>query len=188
MTDAREYVPGLANVPAAESSICFLDGTIGKLQYRGYPIEILADHSTFEEVAYLLLFGRLPTADQLAEFDEELKASRGVKFRIIDLLKTLPESGHPMDALTSAVAAMSMFYPGNHVDDLAFRRACAVRLIAKFPTVVAAWQRIRSGDDPIKSRRELSHAANFLFILDGEEPDPLVARTLDVALILHAEH
>jgi citrate synthase len=183
-----EYVPGLANVPAAESSICYLDGNIGKLQYRGFPIETLAEHSTYEEVAYLLLYGTLPTQAQLSRFDAELKRERKVKFRIIDLLKVLPESGHPMDALISAVAAMSMFYPGDHVHDAKFRNACMIRLIAKFPTMVAAWQHIRNGDDPIKSRPDLGHAANFLYILTGEEPDPLIARTMDVALLLHAEH
>jgi len=179
MSDDREYVPGLANVPAAESNVCYLDGNIGKLQYRGYPIEVLAERSSFEEVAYLLLYGALPTGPQLNGFDQELRRSRTVKFRINDLLKTLPESGHPMDALMAAVSAMSMFYPGDHVNDAEFRNACCVRLIAKLPTIVAAWQRIRSGDDPHRSRPELGHAANFLYILNGEEPEPL---------ILHAEH
>ncbi len=184
----REYVPGLANVPAAESSVCYLDGSIGKLQYRGFPIEVLAEQSTFEEVTYLLLNGALPTQTQLQAFDAELRKARNVKFRLIDMLKTLPESGHPMDALSASVAAMSMFYPGDHVNDDAFRRACAVRLIASLPTLVAAWQRIRSGDEPIKSRPDLSHAANFMYILTGEEPDPLTTKVMDVALILHAEH
>jgi citrate synthase len=186
--ELRDFVPGLANVPAAESSVCYLDGSIGKLQYRGYPIETLAEHSTYEEVAYLLVYGELPTAAQLAEFDAKLRKERKVKFRIFDLLKVLPESGHPMDALNAAIAATSMFYPGDHVNDPAFRNDCIVRLIAKCPAIVAAWQHIRNGDDPIKSRADLGHAANFLFILSGEEPDPLLAHTMDVALILHAEH
>jgi citrate synthase len=188
MTEAREYVPGLANVPAAESSVCYLDGNVGKLQYRGYPIEQLAEHSTFEEVAYLLVYGELPAQSQLTRFDADLRKSRKVKFRIIDLLKTLPESGHPMDALGAAVAATSMFYPGDHVNDAEFRNDCVIRLIAKLPTIVAAWQRVRNGDDPIKSHPDLGHAANFLYILNGEEPEPLIAHTMDVALILHAEH
>lgn len=182
------YVPGLANVPAAESSVCYLDGRVGKLQYRGFPLDVLATHSSYEEVAYLLLYGALPTREQLDRFDARLRRERKVKFRIIDLLKTLPESGHPMDALMSAMAAMSMFYPGDHVNDAEFRDACCIRLIAKLPTVVAAWQRIRQGDDPIKPRDDLGHAANFLYILSGDEPDPLIARTMDVAFILHAEH
>jgi citrate synthase len=188
MTETQRFAPGLANVPAAESSVCYLDGSIGKLQYRGYPIELLAEHSTYEEVSYLLLYGALPNQEQLARFDADLRRERKVKFRIIDLLKTLPESGHPMDAVTAAVAALSMFYPGDHVNDAEFRNACVIRLIAKLPTIVAAWSQIRMGDDPIKSRADLSHAANFLYILTGEEPDPLMVRTMDVALILHAEH
>lgn len=182
------YVPGLANVPAAESSVCYLDGRVGKLQYRGFPLNVLAENSTYEEVAYLLLYGALPTHEQLERFDAKLRRERKLKFRIIDLLKTMPESGHPMDALMSAMAAMSMFYPGDHVNDAEFRDATCIRLIAKLPTVVAAWQRIRQGDDPIKPRDDLGHAANFMYILSGEEPDPLIARTMDVAFILHAEH
>ncbi len=188
MTETLEYIPGLAGVPAARTSICQIDGSVGKLQYRGYPIEVLAERCAFEEVAYLLLFGELPTQSQLDGFRQELIAERGLKFRIIDVLKILPESGHPMDALTAAVAAMGMFYPGDHVTDPDFRRLCAVRLIAKMPTIVAAWHRIRRGDDPIKPNPELSHAANFLYMLEGEVPTTLAARVFDVALILHAEH
>jgi citrate synthase len=188
MVDESKYVPGLAGVPAARSSVCYLDGTVGKLQYRGYPIEALAESCTYEEVAYLLLFGKLPTHTELDAFAEQLKRKRRLKFRIVDLLKSLPESGHPMDALTAAVAALSMFYPGDHVEDVANRHETAIRLVAKVPTIVAAWHRIRRGDDPIKPRMDLGHAANFLYMLEGVEPSPLVARVFDVALTLHAEH
>ena len=188
MSKEYEYVPGLAGVPAARTSVCYLDGTIGKLQYRGYPIEVLAERCTFEEVSYLLLFGRLPTRAELAAFDEELKSERRLKFRIIDVLKQLPESGHPMDALTAAVATMGMFYPGDHVEDADFRRLTVVRIIAKIPTIVAAWHRIRRGDDPIKPREDLNHAANFLYMLDGRVPSKTAERIFDVGLILHAEH
>ncbi|NLY94321.1 MAG: citrate synthase [Myxococcales bacterium] len=187
MTD-YPYVPGLAGVPAARTSVCYLDGNIGKLQYRGYPIEVLAEHCTFEEVTYLLLFGKLPTRNELAAFDAELKSERRLKFRIIDVLKQLPESGHPMDALTAAVATMGMFYPGDHVEDAEFRRLTVVRIIAKLPTIVAAWHRIRRGDDPIKPREDLGHAANFLYMLDGRVPSKTAERVFDVGLILHAEH
>jgi citrate synthase len=188
MASVPEYVPGLAGVPAARSSVCYLDGSVGKLQYRGYPIEDLAQSCTYEEVAYLLLFGRLPNKAELERFDAELKAERKLKFRIIDVLKQLPESGHPMDALTAAVAAMGMFYKGDHVRDLEFRRLSAIRLVAKLPTVIAAWHRIRQGEDPIKPRDDLSHAANFLYLLTGQEPLETSVKVFDVALILHAEH
>ncbi len=188
MTDAPQYIPGLAGVPAARSSVCLIDGKVGKLQYRGYPIEQLAERCTYEEVVHLLLFGKLPDADTLATFRKELTAERHLKFRIVDVLKHLPESGHPMDALTAAVAGMGMFYPGDHVADLEFRRLSAIRLVAKLPTVVAAWHRIRRGDNPIEPRSDLGHAANFIYMLEGEEPDELAAKVVDVALSLHAEH
>ncbi len=186
--DLPEYIPGLAGVPAARTSVCFIDGKAGKLQYRGYPIDVLAKDGSYEEVAYLLLFGRLPSRRELDAFKAELIAERGLKFRIIDVLKSLPESGHPMDALTAAVAVMGMFYSGDHVEDTQFRRLSVIRLIAKIPTIVAAWHRIRRGDDPIKPSKELGHAANFLYMLEGEVPTALAERVFDVALILHAEH
>ena len=101
MKEVHPYAPGLADVPAAESGVCYLDGSIGKLQYRGYPIEVLAERASYEEVAYLLLWGELPTQPQLAQLQQELRAARKVKFRIIDLLKTLPESV-PIAADTTA--------------------------------------------------------------------------------------
>jgi len=183
-----EYIPGLAGVPAARSSICLIDGSVGKLQYRGYPIEVLAEQCSYEEVAYLLVFGRLPTTQQLEQFRNQMIAERGLKFRIIDLLKTLPESGEPMDALTAAVAAMGMFYKGDHISDPEFLRLSVIRLLAKVPTIVAAWDRIRRGDDPIKPSTELGHAANFLYMLEGQVPTRLAEKVFDVALILHAEH
>ena len=188
MEESQEYSPGLAGVPAAKTSVCYLDGSVGKLQYRGYPIEVLAQNGTFEEVTYLLLYGKLPNVAELARFDAELKHARKIKFRIIDLLKTLPESGHPMDALTAAVAAMGMFYKGDHVEDAEFRRLSAIRLVAKLPTIVAAWHRIRRGDDPIQPRADLGHAANFLYMLEGVVPAETPAHIFDVAMILHAEH
>ena len=188
MTEAPEYIPGLAGVAAARSSICLIDGSVGKLQYRGYPIEVLAERCSYEEVAYLLVFGRLPTATQLDDFRNQMIAERGLKFRIIDLLKTLPESGQPMDALTAAVAAMGMFYKGDHIADPEFLRLSVIRLLAKVPTIVAAWDRIRKGDDPIRPSTELSHAANFLYMLEGKAPTSLAVKVFDVALILHAEH
>ncbi|MDH5493514.1 MAG: citrate synthase [Myxococcales bacterium] len=188
MADAPVYIPGLAGVPCARSSVCLIDGSVGKLQYRGYPIEVLAEHCSYEEVSYLLLFGRLPLQDELRAFEAELAQERRLKFRIVDVLKCLPESGHPMDALTAAVATMGMFYSGDHVEDLEFRRLSAIRLVAKLPTIVAAWNRIRHGDEPVEPRMDLGHAANFLYMLDGKEPEPLAAKIVDVALVLHAEH
>ena len=183
-----EFVPGLAGVPAARSKVGLVDGKNGKLQYRGFPIETLADRCTFEEVTYALLFDRLPTERELSDFTASLAAERALKFRVVDVLKNFPASGHPMDALIASVANLGMFYTGDHVTDLDFRHQSVVRLIAKLPTLVAAWHRVRRGDEPIAPRADLGHAANFLYMLEGEAPDPLVAHVFDVALILHAEH
>ncbi len=188
MADHVPYVPGLAGVPATRSSVCFIDGERGKLQYRGYPVEILADRCSFEEVAYLLLFGDLPNEAELTQFKEELAVERRLKFRIVDILKLFPESGHPMDALAATIAAMGMFYPSDQSLDRESARKTAVRLVAKVPTIVAAFHRIRRGDDPIAPRADLGHAANVLYMLNGSEPELLVANALNTMLVLHAEH
>jgi citrate synthase len=182
------FVPGLAGVPCAESAISFIDGERGILEYRGIPIQELADHSTFEETTYLLLFGKLPTAAELEKFSGDLMHHRRLKFRIVDLLKCLPEHGHPMDALQATVAALGMFYPAKDVSDAEVRYSSVVRLIAKLPTIVTSFHRMRHGDEPVPPRDDLNHAANFLYMLTGEDPDPEVVRIMDVALILHADH
>jgi len=182
------FSPGLAGVPAARSKISYLDGVKGILEYRGIPITLLAEGSHFVEAAWLLLFGRLPTAAQLAQFDADLRAHRRIKYRIIDLIKCLPEHGHPMDALQAAVAALGMFYPVKDVRNPETQYLCAVRLIAKVPTIIAAYARLRRGDDAVAPRDDLDHANNFLYMLTERVPDPEVARILDTCLILHAEH
>lgn len=182
------YVPGLAGVPCAQSAISFIDGERGILEYRGIPIQELADNSTFEEVAYLLLFDKLPTAAELQQFVNDLTQHRRLKDRIIDILRKLPEQGHPMDALQAAMAALGMFYPAKEVNDPEVRYVSVVRIIAKLPTIVAACHRMRHGDEHLGPRDDLNHAANLLYMLTGKVPDPEVARTMDVALILHADH
>ena len=107
----EKLVPGLEGVPIMESEVGFIDGQKGVLEYRGIPIEELAEKSTYEEVSYLLLWGKLPTREELAKFDHDLRTHRRIKYRLIDLIKCLPENGHPMDALQAAVAALGMFYP-----------------------------------------------------------------------------
>lgn len=188
MSTNIEYSPGLAGVPAARTSVCYLDGSVGKLQYRGYPIEVLAERSSFEETTYLLLFGELPSAAQLASFDAELRAERAIDPSIIRLYETLPKTGHPMDALACAVTASGMSMKGDHVKDVAYRRLAAIRLIAKLPTLVAAWNRVRTGKAPIAPNDTLGHAANLLYMLDGKIPEAAETRIMDVALVLHAEH
>jgi len=197
MTKTNEapcYSPGLAGVPVAESSVSYVDGQKGALEYRGIDIETLAEHSSFEESSFLLLFGHLPSEEELKVFDIRLRHHRRIKYSIRDMIKCYPDAAHPMDALQAGVAALGMFYPidTDLTSDLeeAYEMAdkAAIRLIAKVPTMVAAHARMRKGDDPIPPRDDLSHAANFLYMLTGEEPDPLAERIMDVALIVHAEH
>ena len=190
-----QYLPGLAGVPATKSNISDIDGEKGILAYRGYPIEQLAKESSFEETSLLLLDGRLPTAFELADFEQQLKENRHVKYHIRDLMKTLPESGHPMDMLQTAVASLGMFYAGNECltggdecRDLNYIHNMTVKMLSRMATLVAMWQHIRNGYDPVEPRDDLSYAENFLYMLTRKEPDPMLARIMDVCLILHAEH
>ena len=183
-----ELRPGLADVPVAESAVSFIDGKRARLEYRGIAVETLARESCFEETAYLLLKGDLPTQRQFADFDHSLRRHRRIKFRLTDLIKCLPETGHPMYALQAAAAAMGMFYPSRDVGNAQNNWESAIRLIAKLPTVVAAFHRIRHGDEPIAPRDDLDHAANFYYMLFEKEPTPAVRKVIDACLILHAEH
>ncbi|MGJ3250439.1 MAG: citrate synthase [Elainellaceae cyanobacterium] len=183
-----EYRPGLENIPAKESSISYVDGQQGILEYRGIRIEELANHSSFLETAYLLIWGHLPTKEELTSFEHEIRYHRRLKFRIRDMMKCFPESGHPMDALQASAAALGLFYSRRALDDPAYIRAAVVRLLAKIPTMVAAFQLIRKGNDPIQPRDDLNYSANFLYMLTEREPDPLAAHIFDVCLNLHAEH
>ncbi len=183
-----ELHPGLADVPVAESAVSFIDGKRARLEYRGIAVETLARESCFEETAWLLLKGDLPTQRQLADFDQELRHHRRIKYKLTDLIKCLPEQGHPMYALQAAVAAMGMFYPARDVSNAQSNWDSSVRLIAKMPTVVAAFQRLRYGDEAIDPRDDLDHAANFYYMLFEKEPSPPVRKVIDACLILHAEH
>ncbi|MEJ2180938.1 MAG: citrate synthase [Gammaproteobacteria bacterium] len=190
-----DYLPGLAGVPATKSNISDIDGQKGILSYRGYPIEQLAAHSSFEETTLLLLDGELPDREKLSTFDEQLKENRRVKYNIRDLMKTLPPMGHPMEMLQTAVASLGMFYAGNECltggdacEDLDYIHNMTVKIISRMATMVAMWEHIRNGDDPIPLRKDLSYAENFLYMLNEKEPDPMFARIMDVCLILHAEH
>jgi citrate synthase len=185
---AYEYRAGLEGVPATQSSISFVDGQNGVLEYRGIAIEALATHSNFLETAYLLIWGELPTASDLADFEQEIQLHRRLKYRIRDMMKCFPESGHPMDALQACAAALGLFYSKRALDDPAYVRAAVVRLLAKVPTMVAAFQMMRKGNDPVQPRDDLSYGANFLYMLNEQEPDPFAAQIFDVCLTLHAEH
>lgn len=182
-----EIVPGLAGVPVAHSEISDIDGERGILEYRGYDINDLVEHSTFLETTFLLIYGKLPNMFELSRFDSEIVKRQKLKFRVVDCMKNLPESSHPMCVLQSMTALLSAFYQGDRVDEVS-ERDTITRLIAKIPVIVANWARMRRGDDPIRASDELTFAENFLYMLTGKLPDSETADIFDKCLILHAEH
>ena len=179
---------GLEGIVAANSGICFIDGEAGVLAYRGIDIHELAERSTFEETTYLLWNGRLPSELELREFSSQLALAREVDQRIVEMLKTFPPSATPMEVLRTAVSALS-FYDADEKDnshDANVRKA--YNLTAQIAMLVAIYDRIRKKLDIIPPDRTLSHAGNFLWMLNGVKPSETATRTLDIALILHADH
>ncbi len=187
-SEANVAKAGLEGVVAAQSSISAVDGEKGVLIYRGYDIHDLAEHATFEEVVYLLWNGSLPNRAQLEQLKEELGRETRLPEEIQHLIRFFPKEVNPMDMLRSIISALA-FYDAEAADmsrEANVRKA--IRLTAKFPTIVTTFQRIRNGQEPVEPRPDLSIAGNFLYTLRGQEPDEIEARTMDVALILHADH
>jgi citrate synthase len=178
---------GLEDVVACDSEICFIDGKQGRLLYRGYDITELAGHVSFEEVCHLLWYGDLPSPGQLQDLRARLTAARTLPDGIIRLLRNLP-AARPMMTLRTAVSALGLYDPERDDNTLPACQRKAERLTAQIPTVVAALARIREGQDPVAPRPDLGEAANFLYMMRGAEPDPLHARAMDMALVLHADH
>lgn len=179
---------GLRGVVVASTKVCEVDGEGGRLIYRGYTIEDLAKNATFEEVCHLLLYERLPEKEELEDFKIRLKAERDIPPEVIAALKTRPAKALPMDILQAGVPLLS-----HHEQELedASRESLlrkAIRLIAKFPTLLAAWDRIRNGKEPLAPDPDLDHSANFLYMLNGTAPDEELAKFFDICLTLHAEH
>ena len=182
------FKEGLQDVVAATSSICYIDGQKGILSYRGIDIHDLAEHSTFEEVCYLLWFGRLPKQTELDEMKAVMGRSRALPEPVIQLLKSLPGDAPPMDVLRTAVSALSHFDPDVAANDKPANLRKTYRLTGQIASIVATADRIRNGKEPVSPDSGLSHAANFVYMLTGEKPDATAERALDVALILHADH
>ena len=180
--------PGLEDVVIATSEICFIDGQQGRLLYRGYDIDDLAAHSTFEEVIYLLWYGALPSKKELAAQVKALVRARRLPPRLTALLKELPRRTIPMEVLRTGVSALAAFDPDERDNSREATLRKATRLAAQMPTLMAAWERLRRGKPPLAPQPRLSLAANFLYMLSGKKPSPLAAKTFDVALILHADH
>ena len=185
-----EYIPGLAGVPATKSAISSIDGEKGILAYRGYSIQDLVEHSSFEETALLLMNGELPSSKELSNFKNILQKRNEVKRKIRHLLWSLPSTGHSMDVLQTAMAAMATFYPdaGALEPDSAYTQNALIKIISNMSTLVAMWTRISRGYDPIPPSNKMSYAENFMYMCFGEESDPEIINLLDASLILHAEH
>jgi citrate synthase len=187
-TDANVAKAGLEGIVAAQSSISDVNGEEGKLIYAGYDIHDLAQHATFEEVIYLLWNGKLPTASELGALKSQLNNEAGLPAEIIQLIRLLPKTANPMDMLRTVVSALGLYDPDGPDNSLEANLRKAVRLTAKFPIIVTTFQRVRNGQEPVQPREGLSLAANFLYTLNGEQPDKIATRTMDVAFVLHADH
>src|ERR1051326_2819929 len=179
---------GLEDVVAGESGICYIDGDRGILAYRGYNIHELATNSTFEETCHLLWFGRLPNRAELNDTSSKLANSRNIPGKVEDIMRRFPKTAVPMEIYRTAFSALSMYDP--EAEDMSTEANVrkAIRMTSQTATIVANIDRLRNGKEFVPPRSDLSHAANFAYMLNGTAPDDTVAHALDVALILHADH
>ena len=187
-SEANVAKAGLEGVVAAQSSLSDVNGEEGKLIYAGYDINDLAKHASFEEVIYLLWNGKLPTTSELDQLKSQLNNETRLPAEIIELIRAIPKTANPMEMLRTVVSALGHYDPDGADMSLEANARKAVRLTARFPTIVTTFQRVRNGQQPVQPHEELSLAANFLYTLNGQEPDEVATRTMDVAFVLHADH
>ena len=178
---------GLRNIPIADTKISLIDGEKGKLIYRGFDVLDLTKNSNFEECCFLLLHDHLPNKVELEEFTTKLKEARAIPEQMQKNMKNWRKNAHPMDVLQAFVAALAGYYD-EQGSEKEISQQRAINLISKVPTIIASWERVRNGKDPIQPDSELSHASNFLYMLTGNKPDKEMERVFDVCLILHADH
>jgi citrate synthase len=188
MTSEAQPARGLENVVVASTKLSAIDGTAGRLLYAGFDIHDLAEQATFEEIVYLLWYGDLPRSAELHAFTARLLAERALTAVEIDLVRSIPVHGHGMDALRTLVSELAQL--DEHADETAPEHVerIGIRAVAKMPTLIAAWDRIRHGREPVASDPALSHAANFLYMLHGTQPDPVAAQAFNTYMVLLAEH
>lgn len=184
----QAYSPGLEGVIAGETKLSFVNPERNSLMYRGYDIRELAEHASFEEVAYLLVYGKLPTRQEFETFTQTLKQERELPGELIDYMRKFPKNGIPMDELRAAAALLALYDP--EVSDISHDANVrkATRLIAKFPALITYSYRLSRGKDIVTPDNTLGHAANFLYMLTGEKPDDYTARLFDITLIAYADH
>ena len=183
-----KFAKGLEGVVAAQTALSLVDGEASQLYYRGIPIHELAENSSYEETVFLLWNGKLPAAAELADFKRKLATYRPLSANVLDFLKAFPKKAHPMSALRSAVSLLGLFDPDVEKIDTESSERQAFRLTAVFPTLIAAFHRLRLGKDPLAPDKKLSHAANFLYMMHGNPPEKEMERALDAYLILLADH
>ena len=188
MAEGSQLIRGLEGVVAAETALCDLDGAHGRLAYRGYDIEDLARHASFDEVAYLLWHGTLPDASALKAFLAEMAAARPIPAAVVDAFRLMPKDTDPNRALQAAVALLGMHDPDANDNARPANLRKALRLTSQFATVICAHHRVRSGQEPVAPAADLGLAANFLYMLTGQRPTPVVAKAFDASLVLYAEH
>jgi citrate synthase len=182
------YAKGLEGVVAAQSEICRIDGEKGKLYYLGYSIEDLARYSDFEETTYLLLYGRLPNKEEMESFSKRMRSSRDLVPEILDMVRNFPGDAHPMELLQSVISYLSGYVQHKIHHSATCNCRDTLHQVVQLASVVAAWQRFRQGKEYVPPRKDLSHGANFLFMMRGEEPDEYEGKVMDTCLVLHAEH
>src|SRR5713226_4593340 len=185
---AVEFRAGLKDVVAINSSISTVDGEAGRLIYRGYDIRDLARQATYEEIVYLLWDGELPTRTQLDTITRQLAANRAVDDNVLTSMRTYPRTAHPLESLRTAVSVAGLYDPDAHASTDEANQRKALRLTAQVPVMVGTVHRLRGGQEPVRPRAEGSTAANFLTVMMGKDPSPVAERTMDMVLVLHAEH
>jgi len=188
MTEGTRLIRGLEGVVAAETKLCDLDGAHGRLAYRGYDIDDLARHATFEEVCHLLWYGELPSKAQIDRFTVALVAARAIPDQIIEAFRVMPKDTDPNRPLQAAVAMLGMFDPDTNDNSHAANVRKAIRLTSQMATAICAHHRVRSGQPPVPPAPDLGHAGNFLYMLTGRRPTPVTTKAFDASLTLYAEH
>ncbi len=188
MPDDQIINTGLRGVTIASTKISDVDGSVGKLVYRGYLAKDLAGKSTFEEIAYLLIFEKLPQKNELESFTRQIREESYLPDEMIAALKTRPKDALPMDILQAGVSMLAHHDKEVEASTKEVSTKMAIRLIAKVSCIVSAWERIKNGNEPVKASADLNHAGNFLYMMSGEKPDPEMISFMDAALVLHAEH
>ncbi|WP_457639936.1 citrate/2-methylcitrate synthase [Persephonella sp.] len=179
---------GLAGIPVVKSSISYIDGERGILEYRGIPIQELVEHSDFLETAYLLVFGKLPAKEEYTRFVSDVKENQYLDMSVLNFLKELPKTTHPMKVLQSVIPVLSAYDKNTDVLDPQHHYSSLVKMLGQVPVITALWKRISVGENIVEPDSSLSYSENFLYMITGRRPDPVEGRVFDRCLILHAEH